>query len=97
MTDSSDERGTVTKASPLESVLETLKSLRRAMQMKDLEEYALIDHGGAPEDRTLQTNWRLESYGRTTQAGRQRRGRHPRGGLLRGNRRALRLRGLRKG
>ena len=50
----------------------------------------------AGEDRTLQSDGRLEGYGRT-EARRQRRGRHPRGGLLlRGDHGRVRLCGLRR-
>src|SRR5918995_113998 len=56
-----------------------------------------LGHDPAREDRTFRTHRRLENYGRA-QAGRQRCSWHPRGDLLlRGNHRALRLRGLRKG
>src|SRR5215212_5866093 len=55
-----------------------------------------LGHDPAREDRTLRSYGRLENHGRA-QAGRQRRSRPPRGGLLlRGNHRALCLRGLRK-
>ena len=44
-----DERGIVTKASPYGSVSETLERLRETVREKGLDEFALIDHGGAAE------------------------------------------------
>ena len=43
------EKGIVTKASPHGSVRETLERLREEVRAKGLEEFALIDHGGAAE------------------------------------------------
>jgi uncharacterized protein (DUF302 family) len=51
MTDrrSGDKKGIVTKESPHNSVSETLEHLRRTVREKGLQEFALIDHGGAAE------------------------------------------------
>jgi uncharacterized protein (DUF302 family) len=48
-----DERGIVTKVSPYSSVSETLERLRETVHEKGLEEFALIDHGGAAEQAGL--------------------------------------------
>jgi uncharacterized protein (DUF302 family) len=48
-----DEKGIVTKASPRGSVRETLERLREEVRAKGLEEFALIDHGGAAESAGL--------------------------------------------
>ena len=49
-----DERGIVTKGSPHSSVSETLEHLRGTVRGKGLEEFALIDHGGAAEQAGLE-------------------------------------------
>ena len=49
-----DERGIVTKASPHPSVTETLERLREEVRVRGLEEFALIDHGGAAESVGLE-------------------------------------------
>ena len=53
MVESSDEKGIVTKASPHGSVTETLERLRNVVRERGLEEFALIDHGGAAESAGL--------------------------------------------
>jgi len=48
-----DERGIVTQVSPYSSVSKTLERLRETVREKGLEEFALIDHGGAAEQAGL--------------------------------------------
>jgi uncharacterized protein (DUF302 family) len=47
--DNDDQKGIVTIASPYPSVSETLERLRKVVRESGLEEFALIDHGGAAE------------------------------------------------
>lgn len=47
--DNDDQKGIVTIASPYPSVSETLERLRKVVRENGLEEFALIDHGGAAE------------------------------------------------
>ena len=54
MIESGDEKGIVTKASPHGSLTETLERLRDAVGERGLEEFALIDHGGAAKQVGLE-------------------------------------------